>query len=128
MATASGVPSGWNPGHPNADTTSNGYEAHGTNQANPVYATYNPTPQLAAPQQPQYAQAPVSPSAMIICPYCQQRGYVTTAMKKRKAGVSGGKATGAILTGGLSLLATGLSRKEWVTELYCGACRIAWTA
>ena len=36
-----------------------------------------------------------------------------------KIGVSGGKATGAVLTGELSLLATGLSRKHKVTELTC---------
>jgi len=33
---------------------------------------------------------------------------------------------GAVLTGGLSLLATGLSRKERVTEAQCGNCRVKW--
>jgi hypothetical protein len=44
-----------------------------------------------------------------------------------KAGISGGKATGAILTGGLSLLATGLSRKHAATEANCGNCGSRWT-
>jgi len=35
---------------------------------------------------------------------------------KAKQGISGGKATGAILTGGVSLLATGLSRKANLTR------------
>jgi hypothetical protein len=41
---------------------------------------------------------------------------------EREAGVSGGKATGAILTLGTSLLAKGLSRKEEVTEAHCCNC------
>jgi hypothetical protein len=48
-------------------------------------------------------------------------------MVSRKAGISGGKATGAILTGGLSLLATGLSRKERLTEAHCDNCGSTWT-
>ena len=43
-----------------------------------------------------------------------------------KKGISGGKATGAVLTGGLSLLATGLSRKEMVREAYCYNCKMTW--
>ena len=45
---------------------------------------------------------------------------------KRKKGVSGGKATGAVLTGGLSLFATGLSRKEKQQELSCSNCGVTW--
>jgi ABC-type nickel/cobalt efflux system permease component RcnA len=63
----------------------------------------------------------------IICPHCQVKGYVHTKSVNRKKGVSGGKATGAILTLGWSLLATGLSRKERVTEAWCGNCKAEWT-
>jgi hypothetical protein len=45
---------------------------------------------------------------------------------KAKKGISGGKAAGAILTGGLSLLATGLSRKESMTQAHCDACGSTW--
>ena len=62
----------------------------------------------------------------IICPHCSQKGKVHTKSDSRKAGVGGGKATGAILTGGVSLLATGLSRKEKGTQAYCGNCKSAW--
>lgn len=60
------------------------------------------------------------------CPHCDVRGRVHTKQAQRKAGISGGKATGAILTGGVSLLATGLSRKEKVTEAYCDSCKSKW--
>lgn len=53
----------------------------------------------------------------------------TPARRKRvvnNKGVSGGKATGAILTGGVSLLATGLSRKEAQTQARCGHCTSSW--
>jgi hypothetical protein len=45
---------------------------------------------------------------------------------KAKQGISGGKATGAILTGGVPLLATGLSRKANLTRAHCGACQTTW--
>jgi hypothetical protein len=51
---------------------------------------------------------------------------VWTKQTKVKKGVSGGKATGAILTGGLSLFATGLSRKEAITKAHCTNCAMWW--
>jgi len=67
-------------------------------------------------------------TANIVCPYCQIRGYVTGYTGKRKKGISGGKATGAIVTLGASLLVTGLSRKEKMTHLHCGYCQMEWDA
>lgn len=63
----------------------------------------------------------------MICPHCQTAGTVRTKRAKVKSGVSGGKATGAILTGGVSLLATGLSRKQQVTQASCSNCGAEWT-
>jgi hypothetical protein len=67
---------------------------------------------------------PVSPA--MICPHCQTRGYVSTIPQKRKKGISGAKATGALLTMGVSMLATGLSRKETMTQAHCGNCNATW--
>lgn len=64
--------------------------------------------------------------AAIICPHCQIRGKVTSRIVRQKKGISGGKATGALLTGGLSLLGTGLSRKERATEMHCRNCNTQW--
>ena len=69
-----------------------------------------------------------SGDAAIVCPYCQAQGRVSTRVVKVKRGVSGGKAAGAVLTAGFSVLATGLSRKERVVELRCGNCRMRWRA
>ena len=66
--------------------------------------------------------------AKIVCPHCQTAGRVTAMPGKYKKGVSGGKATAAILTGGVSMLATGLSRKETGTKMTCGNCRVQWFA
>lgn len=63
----------------------------------------------------------------MLCPHCSTRGHVQTKKETRKAGVSGGKATGALLTAGLSLFVTGLSRKETVTAAYCGNCEAEWS-
>ena len=63
----------------------------------------------------------------MICPHCQTRGSVYTRGINQKKGVSGGKATAAVLTGGVSLLATGLSRKEHLTQAYCKNCKNTWT-
>ena len=62
----------------------------------------------------------------LICPHCQTKGQVRTKHVERKAGISGAKATGALLTGGLSLLATGLSRKQGCTQAHCGKCSSTW--
>ena len=62
----------------------------------------------------------------IVCPQCQTIGNVTTEKVRIKKGISGAKATGAVLTGGLSILATGLSRKEEATEARCSNCGSVW--
>jgi hypothetical protein len=62
----------------------------------------------------------------IVCPHCQTKGKVMTEQVKAKKGISGGKATAAVLTAGLSMLATGLSRKETVTRLACTSCGVSW--
>ena len=63
---------------------------------------------------------------VLVCPHCQEKGKVRSQPVKRKKGISGGKATAAILTGGVSILATGLSRREKSTEVYCGHCGSKW--
>lgn|SRR5574337_86812 len=65
-------------------------------------------------------------NAQMVCPHCQQKGKILTKRVTKKAGISGGKATGAVLTGGVSLLATGLSRMEELTEAYCDNCSSTW--
>lgn len=62
----------------------------------------------------------------MICPHCQTKGTVTTTHVRRKVGISGTKATAAIFTWGISLLATGLSRKETATEAHCSKCGATW--
>jgi hypothetical protein len=71
-------------------------------------------------------RVPPPSSGLLVCPQCQTRGQVKLQLVKQKKGISGGKATGAVLTGGLSILATGLSRKEEVTEAHCNACGSTW--
>jgi hypothetical protein len=61
-----------------------------------------------------------------ICSHCQTKGFVHTKPVTRKKGISGGKATGALLTGGLSILATGLSRKVGGTQAHCTNCSSTW--
>jgi hypothetical protein len=59
----------------------------------------------------------------IVCAHCHRSGCIMTSIVERKVGVSGGKATAAILTGGVSLLATGLARKELATQIRCSNCQ-----
>lgn len=66
------------------------------------------------------------PNPVLVCPHCQTRGQVTAHAVTTKDGISGGKATGAILTGGASMLATGLSRKSARTRMVCGNCGTDW--
>lgn len=62
----------------------------------------------------------------LVCPHCQCGGKVRVKPVVQKAGISGGKATAAILTGGLSILATGLSRKQNMTQAHCDNCDCTW--
>jgi len=62
----------------------------------------------------------------VICPHCQTKGKVHTKSVEQKKGISGGKAVGALLTGGISMLAVGLSRKERVTQAHCTNCNSTW--
>jgi len=62
----------------------------------------------------------------MICPHCQMQGFVTTKQVKRKQGIHGGKATAAILTCGISMIGTGLSRKQKMTEAHCNNCGVTW--
>ena len=62
----------------------------------------------------------------MICPHCNVSGHIRTRFIDKKKGVSGGKASAAILTGGASILVTGLSRKEKVTEAHCSNCNNTW--
>jgi hypothetical protein len=76
-------------------------------------------------------RAGIAPSAgtrrpEMVCPHCGVRGKVSTRGVRQKKGISGGKAAGAVLTGGVSMLATGLSRKESATSAMCGNCRNRW--
>jgi hypothetical protein len=66
-------------------------------------------------------------NAQIVCPHCQQPGAVRTTQVSLKKGISGAKATGAILTGGASLLVTGLSQKVGATQAHCDSCHSTWT-
>jgi hypothetical protein len=65
-------------------------------------------------------------NAEMMCPHCQSKGQIRTKYIRQKKGVSGGKATSAVLTGGLSLLVVGLSRKENATQAHCCNCNNTW--
>ncbi len=62
----------------------------------------------------------------IVCPHCHTQGSVQTRHGQQKQGISGAKATGAVLTGGVSLLAVGLSRKQDGVNATCHRCGMAW--
>ena len=75
-----------------------------------------------------YQQTRAAHDAQIVCPHCQLRGQVAARGSRDKEGVSGGKATAALLTAGASLLFVGLSRKRSRVHLYCRNCGMTWTA
>ena len=88
-----------------------------------AYAIYSST---ASPAAKARRVERAEQQAQLVCPHCQTRGSVRSVVVTRKKGVSGGKATGALLTGGTSMLLTGLSRKEPAQQLTCGNCGISW--
>jgi hypothetical protein len=65
-------------------------------------------------------------NSQMVCPHCQTKGMIRIKSVSNKKGISGGKATAALLTGGLSILGTGLSRKEKGTQAHCENCNNTW--
>jgi hypothetical protein len=65
-------------------------------------------------------------SPQMICQQCGVKGHVRTKQVTQKRGISGVKAFGAVVTGGLSLLPFGISSNERVTEAHCGNCNSTW--
>jgi DNA-directed RNA polymerase subunit RPC12/RpoP len=75
---------------------------------------------------PEEAERERQAQAQIRCPHCGQTGCVTKQLVERKQGISGGKATGALLTVGFSLALTGLSRKQQMSHMKCANCHMEW--
>jgi len=75
---------------------------------------------------PQSSTTTLRQNEQLVCPHCQTKGSVATRRVKLKKGISGGKAVGALMTLGVSVLATGLSRKEDATEAKCSNCGSIW--
>jgi hypothetical protein len=71
------------------------------------------------------ARKPVGDAA-IVCPYCQKRGQVSTRRVKVKTGFSTAKASFAVVTFGITTLATGLAKKGYITKARCGHCWSHW--
>lgn len=65
-------------------------------------------------------------AALVTCRFCGTKGNITVTSGQVKTGISGGKATAGILTGGASLLAVGLSRKVSQTQATCNTCKSSW--
>ena len=79
--------------------------------------------------QEQFQPLPIPrPVGQIECPFCHGVGTVVVQKIKKKKGVSTGKATAALLTAGISLIGTGLAKKEMVSQLTCAACNMTWEA
>jgi len=62
----------------------------------------------------------------LICPHCQVGGQVRLKRSEQKKGISRVKATAAVLTAGISLIATGISGKESCTQAHCDNCGSTW--
>ena len=65
-------------------------------------------------------------NSAMMCPHCQIKGKIRTKKITKKTGVSGSKAAAAVVTGGLSVLAVGLARKEASTQAHCDNCGNDW--
>lgn len=87
---------------------------------------YAPPPPVAPAVQAVAPPVAVAQPKGLRCPHCGAVGRIKKKAVKTKQGISGGKATGAVLTAGFSVLATGLSRKQTVTEMKCRACKMVW--
>lgn len=79
---------------------------------------------MSPSQRKDHLEGKVNP--VMECPHCHHTNCVRTKIVNDKRGISGGKVTGALLTGGASILATGLSQKKRVTKATCDKCKNIW--
>jgi len=63
----------------------------------------------------------------MVCPHCGTKGKVTTRKVASGPSTAGDSLATGILTAGFSLLGTELSRKQTVTQAWCGHCGESWT-
>ncbi len=82
--------------------------------------------QPVAPTGPPRYEGRAGNSPQVVCPHCGFVGGVDVVRIKQKKGISGGKATAAVFTAGISLIGTGLSRKEKVSQARCKNCNVTW--
>lgn len=59
----------------------------------------------------------------IVCPHCHTAGHIKVFNVQRKKGISGGKATGALMTGGVSMAAPASPASR--TSATCGVATAA---
>ena len=83
------------------------------------------TPEELAEDKIASVYGPENPA--MVCPHCQTKGHIRTKPIDKPAGISGGKAVGAVMTGGASLLVTGIGRTDQVTQAHCSECSNTWT-
>ena len=67
-----------------------------------------------------------SKNQKIVCPHCQKAGFVRTKIIMQDKGIHGSKVAAAVITGGITVLAGGLSRKEQMTKAHCENCNSDW--
>lgn len=84
------------------------------------------SPRAASSSSPSFLERAAGLHPKVVCKHCGTSGQVFVKRVERKRGISGGKATGALMTGGISLLATGLARKEAVAAMQCKHCGMKW--
>lgn len=66
------------------------------------------------------------PQAAIVCRFCHERGGVGVDVRTQRAGIDATKAGAAMLTGGASVLAVGLTGERKVHRLTCATCQMTW--
>ena len=72
----------------------------------------------------EWGYGPLNPE--IVCPHCQVKGRVHLKNQSVKGGISDAKAAAAVMTGGASVLLTGLAKKVNLTQAYCENCQVVW--
>lgn len=106
-----------------AEATGVGYEL-AAQEIRAIAASY---PQAAAlAKELGQRRRPGRSSRAMICPHCHVKGTVRIRNTRRNMGVHGGKLSAALLTGGASILVTGLSRKENAVKARCIRCGEQW--
>lgn len=81
---------------------------------------------VIASRRGQEQRSQIARASKMTCQHCRTSGSISAKPVTVKDGISGGRAAAGVVTGGASVLVTGLSQRKNQLRYVCGTCGGSW--